>query len=207
MTKEHFNKRARDWDSDPAKVERARIIAQEIDNFIHPEGKLNAFEFGCGTGLLSYFLRDAFKSITLADNSEGMIEVLKEKIVKDSVTNFTPLLTDLLHGDPPPCCFDVVYTLMTLHHIMDLDKIFRIFYHMLNKGGYLCIADLDTEDGTFHNPQQNFQGHPGFDRNEIMSLLSKHGFRVELYKICTEIEKTVDGKQRKYPVFLLIGVK
>jgi len=52
----------------------------EINEFIQPKKKLNALDFGCGTGLLSFKLKDFFKTITLTDNSEGMISVLQEKV-------------------------------------------------------------------------------------------------------------------------------
>jgi len=52
----------------------------EINEFIQPNKKLNALDFGCGTGLLSFKLKDFFKTITLTDNSEGMISVLQEKV-------------------------------------------------------------------------------------------------------------------------------
>ena len=75
----YFDKEAQDWDNDSQKVERAEVFANEINNFIQPNKKLNALEFGCGTGLLSFKLKDFFKTITLVDNSKGMIAVLQKK--------------------------------------------------------------------------------------------------------------------------------
>ena len=53
---EHFDEKAQNWDNDITKVERANIFAREIYNFIQPDRLMNALEFGCGTGLLSYQL-------------------------------------------------------------------------------------------------------------------------------------------------------
>ena len=202
-----FDKQAQDWDNDPKKNERAFTFAKEINNFIQPNKKLNAFEFGCGTGLLSYHLKDSFKTITLADNSEGMIKVLREKIEKGNIINFKPLLIDLLEDGIIVNEYDVIYTLMTLHHIPNINKILKIFNSILNTSGYLCIADLVREDGSFHSNNTNFNGHNGFDRNELSIILSNNGFKVEYYKICFEIERELDNKIKKYPLFLMICKK
>lgn len=205
----HFDQQAKEWDNDPKKTERAMIIAKEMADFIQPNNTMNAFEFGCGTGLLSYQLKDSFKTITLADTSEGMIKVLQEKIDDENIDNFKPLLVDLLKENAVinKSKFDVIYTLMSLHHILEIDKILAIFNAMLKTGGYLCIADLVQEDGSFHTNVPGFDGHNGFDREKLSAVLSNHGFKVAYNEIPLEIEKEFDNKVRKYPVFLMICKK
>ena len=203
----HFDNEAKDWDNDPEKTERAVVFAKEIIDFIKPDKTLDALEFGCGTGLLSFQLKDYFKTITLADNSEGMIKVLQEKIVKEGVENFIPLHIESLESDLKINEYDVIYTLMTLHHIPDVNNIVKVFNSILKSGGYLCIADLVKEDGSFHSEHDNFDGHNGFDRNELSATLSNNGFNVEFYKICFEIEKEMGNKSKKYPLFLMICKK
>ncbi|MCF6222617.1 MAG: class I SAM-dependent methyltransferase [Flavobacteriaceae bacterium] len=199
-----FDLEAKDWDNDPKKVDRAELFAKEIIDFVKPNSSAKALEFGCGTGLLSFALKHSFASITLVDNSTGMIEVLKEKIVKQDLKNFIPINIDLLKEDFNQNDFDVIYTLMSLHHVVDLDAILKIFNAILKTGGMLCIADLDKEDGSFHADKTNFQGHNGFDKEELTATLLKHGFKTEYYKICTTADKEVDGKIIKYPLFLMI---
>lgn len=205
----HFDKQAKEWDQDPKKTERAITIAKEMTDFIQPDKTMNAFEFGCGTGLLSYQLKDFFKTITLTDTSEGMIKVLQEKITNENIKNFKPLLVDLLEDDfvINHNEYDVIYTLMTLHHIDDINKIAKIFNAMLKTGGYLCIADLVQEDGSFHTNVPDFNGHNGFDRAELSAVLLSHGFKTAYYKIPLEIEKEIDKKIKKYPLFLMICKK
>jgi ubiquinone/menaquinone biosynthesis C-methylase UbiE len=203
----YFDEQALDWDNDPKKVERAIVFAKEIIDFIKPDKNQTAFEFGCGTGLLSFQLKDFFKTITLADSSEGMIKVLNDKIAKSDIKNFIPLYIDLLESDLKTDNYDVIYTLMTLHHITDIQRIISIFNHMMNTGGYLCVADLVKEDGSFHAHHNDFDGHNGFDREEFIKILSNNGFEVEQYKIFYEIEKVMGTKTKKYPLFLMIGKK
>ncbi|MDO9594035.1 MAG: methyltransferase domain-containing protein [Lutibacter sp.] len=205
----HFDQQAKEWDNDPKKTERAIIIAKEMTDFIQPNNTMNAFEFGCGTGLLSYQLKDSFKTITLADTSEGMIKVLQEKIANENIKNFKLLLADLLEDGfaVNENEYDVIYTLMTLHHILNIDKILAIFNAMLKTGGYLCIADLVQEDGSFHTNVPGFDGHNGFDTEKLSAVLSNHGFKVAYNEIPLEIEKEFDKKIRRYPLFLMICEK
>ncbi len=203
----HFDEQAKEWDNDPKKTERAKIFAKEIINFINPKSTNNALEFGCGTGLLSFQLKDVFKTISLADNSEGMIDVLKEKIKKQRLLNFKPLLVDLLEENLNIGTFNVIYMLMTLHHIKNLKKVTKIFNSLLKTNGYLCIADLVKEDGSFHSKHPNFDGHNGFDKNKLSQLLINNGFTIEYYNISYVIEKELKTGIKKYPLFLMICKK
>ncbi len=204
---EHFDKRAQNWDNDLMKVERANTFAKEIFNIIQPNKSMNALEFGCGTGLLSHQLKDDFKTITLIDTSEEMIKVLNEKIISNNIKNFNPIHINLLNDDLDKKDFNVIYTLMTLHHIIDLNKILKIFHSLLNTNGYLCIADLVKEDGSFHYQTPDFDGHNGFDKKELISILINNGFEILNYNISFEIEKIQDNRIYKYPLFLMVCKK
>ena len=115
----------------------------------------------------------------------------------------TPLRLDLGADALPEERFDLVYTLMTLHHIPDTAKILGCFHSMLNPGGILCIADLDEEDGSFHSDQPTFDGHNGFDRTELSVGLEQAGFTNICFSTCYELIKD----ERKYPLFLAVAEK
>ena len=134
---ERFDTKAIEWDNNPDNVKRAKTFAKVINSFIQPNRNLNALEFGCGTGLLSFELKDTFNTIFLADTSEGMIDVLKEKIERQGIKNFKPLLTNLLEEKTDISNIDVLYMLMTLHHINDIDKAFEVFKNVINTHGYM----------------------------------------------------------------------
>jgi ubiquinone/menaquinone biosynthesis C-methylase UbiE len=203
----HFDKQAKNWDNDPKKNERAQIFAKEIIKQTQPKKDWNALEFGAGTGLLSYHLKNAFENITLADNSEGMIDVLKEKVKEKSLSNFKPLLVDLLQENINIGTFNVIYSLMTLHHINDLQKVAQIFNSLLKKDGFLCIADLVEEDGTFHTNHPDFNGHNGFNKEALNKILISNGFKIKHYSVCFEIEKKLATGIKKYPLFLMVCQK
>ena len=115
-----FDEKAKDWDKDPKKVSRAKLFADEIVGFLNGYKVENALEFGSGTGLVSFNLFKRFDNITLADTSRGMIEVLKEKIEMTGAENMKPLLINILEEPLPGTRFEIIYTLLTLHHIHDV---------------------------------------------------------------------------------------
>jgi len=204
---ERFDTKAKEWDNNPDKVIRAKKFAKEIIAFIPSDKTDNALEFGCGTGLLSFELKDTFNTITLVDTSRGMIDVLKEKITDLNVANFKPVMANLLEEKTNISNIDVLYMLMTLHHINDLDKAFEVFKNIISTNGYICIADLVEEDGSFHAPELNFDGHLGFSKEELSVKLADYGFEMEYYSVPHTIEKQQASGLKKYPLFLMIAKK
>ncbi|MDD4360935.1 MAG: class I SAM-dependent methyltransferase [Bacteroidales bacterium] len=201
-----FDDKALTWDLDEDKIKRAKAVAQEIRKFIIPGQKLNALEFGCGTGLLSVELKEDFRSIILADTSQGMISVLKRKIQKGKFKHLIPMLIDNEAKGLLSYKFDVVYSLMTLHHIPDIHRIVQFFHTIIKLGGLLFIIDLDKEDGSFHQGQ-NFEGHLGFEKNDIEELFRKSGFNPVHYSICYTIHKKAGTSTKEFPLFMIVGEK
>ncbi len=152
--------------------ENTENIADAIRAHVVLSNKMSAFEYGCGTCLLSFELREKIGLITLADNSEGMLEVLQDKIRAESVDDMKPVKLNLSTDPFPDEQYNLVYTMMTLHHIPDTRHILRQFYALLNSGGYLCITDLDKEDGSIHG-HDVANVHKGFDRKELASLAER----------------------------------
>lgn len=202
----NFDERAKDWDSDPQKVERARAVAEAIRNAIPLSTDMKALEYGCGTGLLSFALQEDLGQITLADTSQGMLDVLREKIATSSVTNMHPVWLDLETGPLPAERYHITYSLMVLHHIHDARGILNKFYNLLMPNGYLLVADLDTEDGSFHtNGTTNV--HKGFDRRELQGWVEAIGFGNVRFSTAYEIRKEIDGREKTFPVFLMSAQK
>ncbi len=200
-----FDNKALTWDDKPQRLQWAKTISCGILNSIpHETGHFNAFEYGCGTGSLSFFLQPHLHHITLADNSTGMLNIVKQKIEQHNTTNMTPVYLDLekTKTSLSTHSFDLVYTMLTLHHTTNYKRIITKFFQIIRSGGYLFIADLFEEDGTFHD--KDFKGHHGFNPEELKKILYHTGFREIKYKTSFTIEKeTEETGLKKFPVFLL----
>lgn len=200
-----FDQQAREWDANPVKVARANAVAEAIRKLVPMQPWFSALEYGCGTGLLSFALQPYVARITLADSSPGMLGVLTEKIAASGIRNMTPVRLDLCADPLPAERYNLIYTLMTLHHIPDTKRILTDFHALLARGGYLCIADLDKEDGSYHSP--DFSGHAGFDRGELQEEAEQAGFRAIRWEtVYTMTRETAYGR-KTYPLFLLVAEK
>ncbi|SMO84810.1 class I SAM-dependent methyltransferase [Fodinibius sediminis] len=202
-----FDEKAQDWDT-PESQERAANIAEAIRSHVPLSPAMSAFDYGCGTGQLSFELREDIGPITLADNSEGMLEVLRDKIKTASADDMTPVKLNLSNDPLPDKHFDLIYTMMTLHHIPDTRKILGQFHALLNDGGYVCVADLDEEDGSFHGHDVD-DVHRGFDREELAKLAEDAGFTDIRFSTAYNMEHEVneEGETKMFPIFLMVARK
>lgn len=202
----HFDQMARDWDKNQITIKRTEAIATKLRKFIELKNEQTALEFGAGTGLLSVELKDMFSEIILMDSSSEMIKVTKEKLIEKDIHHLHPLFFDLEKEDYTAKTFDCIFSQMTLHHVSDIEKIIAEFYHLLNPGGLLAIADLYKEDGTFH--ERDFNGHFGFNPEDLALVFKNTGFVNISHKPCFEITKAEGPNIGKtYPLFLLTAKK
>ena len=202
----NFDLRAKTWDDNPTKSALAQAVAREIRAQVALEPQMSALEYGCGTGLLSFALREQLGHITLADSSSGMLAAADEKIASAGIDNMTTRRLDLAIDPLPRERFDLVFSQMTLHHIDDTDGILRSLYALLASPGTLCLADLDSEDGSFHGA--DFAGHQGFDRETLQRQANEAGFRNIRFSTAFTMSKTpANGAEKKYPVFLMVAEK
>ena len=197
-----FDNKAAEWDKNPMHWDRSEAIVKEIRNRIPLNRNMTAMEYGAGTGIASFLLRDQLKEITLMDNSSEMVRIIMEKIAASQVTNLKVLNFDLEHNEYSAEKFDLIFTQMVLHHVADIGAIIEKFGKLLNPGGYLAIADLYKEDGSFHG--EGFTGHLGFDPENLSGILMQNQFMEISYKSCFIINRKItETESAEFDVFLL----
>ncbi|MBI2705571.1 MAG: class I SAM-dependent methyltransferase [Actinobacteria bacterium] len=196
MSTDPFDEKAATWDADPQKVERAGAVARCIAASVPLAPSTRLLEYGAGTGLVTQALRESVGPVTLADTSRGMRDVIEAKIRAGRLVDARVWDLDLERQPPPDAAFDLIVTVLVLHHIHDLRSVLTSFATLLAPGGHLCIADLAKEDGSFHGA--DFDGHHGFEQRALTADLSAAGFTDITFTDCTELVR--DG--RRYPVFL-----
>ena len=201
-----FDDKAISWDDDPSRVERAEIIADFLKSKIELSQIKSALEYGSGTGLLSFELNGEIDDITLMDASENMTAVARNKIETAGAVNFKAIKGDLLIDEYPELQVELIFSLLTFHHVIDVEVLLAKFYDHLAPEGWLVIIDLECEDGSFHEGE--FHGHKGFSRSALEGLIIEAGFSFESYDICYNINKiSEEGVEKTYPVFMLVVKK
>ena len=198
-----FDEKAATWDDDPSHVERAQVIADAIREAIPLDSSVRLLEYGAGTGLVSQALRDAVGPITMADTSTGMRKVMEDKIAAGVMTGARVWDLDLATAPlpAPDERFDLIVTVLTLHHLPQLEPVLSNFANLLTEGGHIAVVDLDEEDGSFHG--HGFDGHHGFDHARFADDLRRAGFTNVSVHPCHHIVR--DGQT--YSLFLATATR
>jgi len=193
---ERFDKAASTWDLLDRRVLLARGISKAIMGRIPLSKKMGVLDFGCGTGLVTLALAPQVGSITGADTSTGMLDTLAEKAREANAPVHLRHLGADGSGDLGGP-YDLIVSSMTLHHVADVPALLRRFVSSLNPGGQVALADLDEEDGTFHEDTAGVHHH-GFPREQFEAWLAEAGFR----QIQLETAFVTNKEGRDYSVFL-----
>jgi ubiquinone/menaquinone biosynthesis C-methylase UbiE len=205
--KRNFDKEAFSWDENPVRVKLAKDVAEAIIKHTAITPEMDALDFGCGTGLITLQLRPLVHSITGVDSSQGMLEQLKMKITGQNLTNVYTQLVDIEKEDFLNKNYHFIVSSMTLHHVKEIQPLLQKFYNRMAPGGYLCIADLDLDNGQFHSDSKGVF-HSGFDREKLGVLFAEAGFDDIRSRTAARIVKPVSGgAMRDFTVFLLSGRK
>lgn len=199
---DRFNEIAAEWDKNPRRSETASAVATAIRDAVPLTGDECAFEFGCGTGMVTLALAPYVTSLLAMDSSPAMLDGLREKIRRLEIHNVETLQADLTSA-PPLAPFDLILSSMTLHHIADTQSVLQLLYGMLRPGGRIALADLDREDGSFHGDKPGI-AHHGFDRDALAGWIAAAGFVDCDFSTAHYMDKTIDdGTTRRFPIFLV----
>jgi 2-polyprenyl-3-methyl-5-hydroxy-6-metoxy-1,4-benzoquinol methylase len=197
-----FDVRARTWDDDPRRRGLAGSIFAALERAVPLRTDMVALDYGAGTGLLTLALAPRVRRVLAVDSSAGMLAVLAEKAGAGEFAVET-LRADFAQDPLPAGPFDLVASAMTLHHVADVAGLLRTFFALLAPGGWIALADLDAEDGTFHGAHAAGVHHLGFDRTELAAKLEAAGFADIRLADAARNEKN----GRAYAVFLAVARK
>lgn len=202
-----FEALARTWDEDAGRAERARELAAAIAEQVPLQDDWVVMDYGCGSGTLSVLLAARVAKMVAVDNAPGMIEVLAEKLAAAGVTNVQTRCLDLTTQAPPAERFDLIVSSMALHHIADPASLVVRLGGLLRSGGYLALADLEAEDGSFHGEGAGAV-HRGFTEAQMRGFVAAAGLSSLGVSVAhVMVRPGPEGSARKYPVLLAIARK
>jgi ubiquinone/menaquinone biosynthesis C-methylase UbiE len=203
----NFDTIAATFDDNPQRVKRAEEIARAISEAVALSPDMDVMDFGCGTGLLTLQIQPHVRSVIGVDSSRGMLDVLERKIGGLGLDNVRAEYVDIEKGERLTGSYDLVTSSLTLHHIREIGPLFEQFYGIIKPGGHLCVADLDSEEGQFHEDAAGVY-HDGFAREWMREVFETAGFRDVRDVTAAEMEKPgKDGAIRRFGIFLMTGRK
>lgn len=199
-----FDERAKDWDKKQTTLDKSDACINHLKEKIDFSNIKNILDYGCGTGLIAFNLVEKNNEVLGLDNSYRMIEEFNKKVKEKNLSNIKAKKHNILEEDLPKNSFDLIVISMSLHHIEDIDMFFKKSFEALKNGGYICVNDLDKEDGSFHAKHNN-EGvyHFGFSKDELVKTAKKIGFSDSSFDIVYIFER----ENGNFPIFNFIAKK
>jgi 2-polyprenyl-3-methyl-5-hydroxy-6-metoxy-1,4-benzoquinol methylase len=197
---DRFSGKAERYENNAPRVINVKTIAAAILRKCSFSKDQRIMDFGSGTGLLTQEIAPHVGHITAIDMSPAMNEVLRGKAGKFECE--LEIVEIDLSESSIDRSFDAIISSMTIHHVENISAILAKFYAMLKPGGAIALADLVSEDGSFHKDNEGVF-HFGFDPDEFLDLARKAGFE----NLQSEIVSTARKPYGDYPIFLLTGRK
>lgn len=196
-----FDDKAAAWDS-PVHVERAAAVGSAIRAAVPLAPDARVIEVGAGTGLLGRALAPHVGVVLVTDPSPAMVAAATAAIEAAGLPNVRAERFEL-GADPLPVeRFNLAVTLMAFHHVLDTDHALRQLAGLLDPGGWVAIADLDREDGSYHvDPAERAAVVHGYDRADLGRRAEAAGFEAVVFSDVWTIPKN----GRTYSVFLMAG--
>lgn len=196
MSDDFFQHKAAVYEQDERRVANVHTIAGSIIKRIALKPTMQLMDFGSGTGLLLGQIASHVAKITAVDISKSMNQQLRDK--KDSLACEVEVLEMDLCTTDLDRKFDGIISSMTMHHVEDVPAMFEKFRSLLKPGGFIAIADLETEDGSFHTEDTGVF-HNGFDGQALVDFATDAGFKQAEVAQASIVHKL----QGEYPVLLL----
>lgn len=197
MNKENrFDQNAATWDASNMRQMLAKNIYEGMMKNVEFKDDMELIDFGAGTGLLSRNIALHVKNVLGIDTSSGMLAKLNEL----GCENISTLHVDICKYETEKK-YDGIVSAMTMHHVEHLDELFTKLHELLKDGGFIAIADLMEEDGTFHSDNDGVH-HFGFNEENISEIAKKHGFSEVKYQRIFDVQK-----DKPYGIFLLSARK
>jgi tRNA (cmo5U34)-methyltransferase len=201
MTSDYFDTAAATWDDNPARRAISMAVFEAIRQAVPLDRKMRVLDYGCGTGLLSFLLAGKVGSVLAVDTSDGMLEQVRMKVTQQGVKNVSVMQFDVTQDKKVVPANDLVASAMTMHHIAGTNVAIAGLAGMLKPGGWVAVADLCAEDGSFHADRS--VPHNGFEPEQVAGWFRDAG----LSEVTWRIVHDVDKNDRKYPVFCVFGKK
>lgn len=161
---------------------------------------MDIMDLGAGTGLLSYFIAPFVDKIVAVDSSPSMLKEFESKCNEFACKTEVKNINIVEYEEPE--FYDGVISSMTIHHIEDTPALLKKLYNMVNDGGFIALADLDIEDGSFHSDNTGVF-HYGFDRHKLAQYATEAGFRDVTFSTASTIKKP----HADFTVFLMTAIK
>ena len=192
--------------------EQMKIITKEmtdeIKKCINLDKNSIILDFGTGTGLIGLNLINDVKHVIFLDVSSGMLDFLEHKCKLQNIKNYT-IFKGVMEEYKGEEKVDLITVGHVLHHIEDLDSLFKCFLRIMKPKSYICITDLKKDAPMFDlfpSHHQHKMPHRGFVPEELCKELEKNGFtNMQVKPAMNIVYPDKDGKDVSSERFMIFG--
>ena len=124
---------------------------------IKPQMTDTVLEVAAGTCICGRSLAAFIKNVTCLDMTTGMLDVGKDKAVKQRILNM-----DFVQGDAEKLpfadnCFDIVISRLAFHHFQNPKRCFAEMVRVLKTGGKLVVIDMEAAGEALRNTEDRIE--------------------------------------------------
>jgi len=150
-----------------------REVLKEILSFIKDKSKKSVLDVGCGAGWNIKLLYNSFKNVHGIDNNSHAVAFSREN------SECKVELYDANNLSEIDNYYDLISFLDVLYHkdVVDYVSVLKSSFKILNKGGYLLIADgaFDILSGKH---SEHVHGTRRFTRRQLITDLESLGYEI-----------------------------
>eukprot|EP00435_Cladocopium_sp_Y103_P023441 s3568_g5.t1 len=200
----NFDSRASTWDTKEKMAMvamSARLIEAQKWFRKSPEAMGRCLDFGCGTGLLAFELQPWCSAVVGLDTSQGMLEVMQEKIAAAGMKSKMRTTGSLQEVGE----FDLIVSMLCIHHVKDCALQLKELSSLLRPSGRLVIVDFEaTENARIFHKESERKGdhyeHDGLPAKELTQWLKDASMsEVDLVRQPFEKERTKQSAAAEDP--------
>ena len=138
---------------------RKEFSPEQLLNMIPLKETDSILDFGAGTGYFSIpVAKRTTGKVYALDIDAAMLEIIKEKALKEQLTNIVPVQESMVDLSLSDGTIDMIIASLVLHEIRPLGPLLQQMRNVLKKEGYLICLELEPKGSTDKGPRITLEG-------------------------------------------------
>ncbi|BAQ08609.1 thioredoxin-disulfide reductase [Bacillus sp. OxB-1] len=138
---------------------RKEFSPEQLLNMIPLKETDSILDFGAGTGYFSIpVAKKTVGKVYALDIDATMLEIIKEKALKEQLTNIVPVQKSMEELSLPDGTIDMIIASLVLHEIQPLGPLLRQMRNVLKTEGYLICLELEPKGSSNKGPRITMEG-------------------------------------------------
>lgn len=166
---------------------RKEFSPEQLLNLIRLKETDSILDFGAGTGYFSIpVAKRTTGKVYALDIDATMLEIIKEKSMKEQLTNIVPVQVGMEELSLPDGTIDIIIASLVLHEIQPLGPLLQHMKNVLKKEGYLICLELEPKGSSDKGPRITLEGMEREMKNAGFQVTEKYFPTESLYMLVAQ---------------------